>query len=151
MAFSEERYYERKLAGLCVQCGAAALEDSVFCDRHREVSRRYARSERRRALSKRPSRRRKSMWYWRRRRKALVRRGLCGNCGREPLATRVLGERCRERALANYFKRTTKQRSHAKCTACNGAGHRYTTCKKRFMTPSEAAGYATARNEVFYG
>jgi hypothetical protein len=36
-------YQERKLSGSCVRCGQPAADDSVFCERHHQRAKRYAR------------------------------------------------------------------------------------------------------------
>ena len=32
-------YHQRKAAGLCVRCGKEAVENSTFCEKHREMHR----------------------------------------------------------------------------------------------------------------
>ena len=42
-AYERTYYEERKLAGICVKCTDRALDDSLFCEKHREMERAKAR------------------------------------------------------------------------------------------------------------
>jgi hypothetical protein len=47
-AYQRERYEQNKVAGICVQCMQPSLEDSIFCEPHRDASRKVSRETQRR-------------------------------------------------------------------------------------------------------
>ena len=44
LAYTKRKRWERKVAGLCTVCGVPALDDSVFCQEHRDQHRAHARA-----------------------------------------------------------------------------------------------------------
>lgn len=121
-------YEARKLSGRCVRwhCGNLQQETDLLCKECRAKAREYNRSENGRRLNAK---------HCRSRYKRRIREKICTVCGKEPLATKTLGEKC----AAALNARTRSQKPYLKmCSECLEPGHNRKTCERVRRKPEPA-------------
>jgi hypothetical protein len=109
----------RKLSGRCVAHGCENLQrpDCLLCLVHTVEA---AATHRRTRETRNAKRRRR--FHLR------VAKGLCGDCGKEMLRTKSLGDRCHALLLARTRKRDAgRVKDH--CGTCGDPGHKTPTCR----------------------
>lgn len=135
-----KRHQERKLAGLCVECGVPCDRDGVLCGKCAE----YQSAQSKKWKSK-PRVLKEKARQAREHRAARAEMGLCISCNQPS----VNGSLCLTH-LRKYGGRAAERRrelghppSKMRCGICREPGHRRETCQKRLTV--DRVEYASAR------